>query len=91
MLQANVITEIHPELGGEEASGEILGFLLQGFQGDPRQLWESNIFGTSLYSMAQKELEEKANSMPPKAAGKLQETVQKIINDGGGTLLCIIL
>lgn len=91
MLRANVITEIHPELGGEEASGEILGFLLQGFQGDPRQLWESNIFGTSLYSMAQKELEEKAKSMPPKAAGKLQETVQKIINDGGGTLLCIIL
>lgn len=91
MIRANVITEVHPELGGEEASGEILGFLLQGFQGDPKQLWESNIFGRPLYEMAKEGLEAKVNSMPPKIAGKLQETVQKIINDGGGTLLCIIL
>lgn len=91
MIRANVVTEVHPELGGEEASGEILGFLLQGFQGDPKQLWESNIFGRPLYDMAREGLEAKVNSMPPKIAGKLQETVQKIINDGGGTLLCIIL
>lgn len=91
MLRANVVAEIHPELGGEDVSGEILGFLLQGFQGDARQLWESGIFGASLYDMVQEELNAKAHSMPPKAAGKLQETVQKIINDGGGTLLCIIL
>ena len=91
MIRANVITEVHPELGGEEASGEILGFLLQGFQGDPKQLWESNIFGRPLYDMAKEGLEAKISSMPPKVAGKLQETIQKIINDGGGTLLCIIL
>ena len=91
MIRANVITEVRPELGGEEASGEILGFLLQGFQGDPKQLWESNIFGRSLYDLAKEGLEAKVKSMPPKVAGKLQETVQKIINDGGGTLLCIIL
>lgn len=91
MIRANVITEVHPELGGDEVSGEILGFLLQGYQGDPKQLWESNIFGRSLYDMAREGLESKVSSMPPKVAGKLQETVQKIINDGGGTLLCIIL
>ena len=91
MIRTNVIAEVHPQLGGEEASGEILGFLLQGFQGDPKQLWESNIFGQSLYKMAQLALEEKVTSMSPKVAGKLQETIQKIINDGAGTLLCIIL
>ena len=91
MIQTNVIAEVHPQLGGEDASGEILGFLLQGFQGDPKQLWESNIFGRSLNEMAHTALEDKVNGMPPKIAGKLQETIQKIVNDGAGTLLCIIL
>ena len=85
------MAEVRPELGGDESSGEILGFLLQGFQGDVQQLWDSNIFGKSLQEMATEALEEKVRSMPPKAAAKLQETVQKIINDGGGTLLCIVL
>ena len=91
MIRTNVVAEVHPQLGGEESSGEILGFLLQGFQGDTKQLWESNIFGQPLYEMAQTALEAKVQSMPPKVAGKLQETIQKIINDGAGTLLCIIL
>ena len=91
MLRTNVIAEVHPELGGEEASGEILGFLLQGFQGDPKELWESNIFGQPLNEMAKTALETKIQSMSPKVAGKLQETMQKIVNDGAGTLLCIIL
>ena len=91
MIRTNVIAEVHPQIGGEEASGEILGFLLQGFQGDPKQLWESNIFGQPLCELAQTALETKVQSMPPKVAGKLQETIQKIINDGAGTLLCIIL
>ena len=91
MIRTNVIAEVHPQLGGDEASGEILGFLLQGFQGDPKLLWESNIFGQPLYEMAQTALESKVQSMSPKVSGKLQETIQKIINDGAGTLLCIIL
>ena len=91
MLKANVFAEVSPEVAGEGASGEILGFLLQGFQGDVSQLWDSNIFGQSLYSMAREDIEAKLYSMPDKAAGKLQETIQKIINDGGGTLFCFIL
>lgn len=91
MLKANVFAEVSPEVAGEGASGEILGFLLQGFQGDVSQLWDSNIFGQSLYSMAREDIEAKLQSMPDKAAGKLQETIQKIINDGGGTLFCFIL
>ena len=91
MLKANVHAVVSPEVAGEGASGEILGFLLQGFQGDATQLWDSNIFGKSLYTMAREDIEEKLQSMPDKAAGKLQEAIQKIINDGGGTLFCFIL
>ena len=90
MLKANVHAEISPEVTGEGASGEILGFLLQGFQGDVNQLWDSNIFGKSLYAIAREDIEAKLRSMPEKAAGKLQETIQKMINDGG-TLFCFIL
>ena len=91
MLKANVNAVVSPEVAGESASGEILGFLLQGFQGDVSQLWDSNIFGKSLYAMAREDIEAKLQSMPEKTAGKLQETIQKIINDGGGTLFCFIL
>ncbi len=91
MLKANIETEVSPELGGESASSEILGFLLQGFDGDVNQIWESNIFGKSLYTIAAEGLETKIRSMPEKAACKLQETLQRIINDGSGTLICIIL
>ena len=91
MLKANVYAEVSPEVTGESASGEILGFLLQGFQGDVSQLWDSNIFGKSLYALAREDIENKLQSMPERAAGKLQETIQKIINDGGGTLFCFIL
>ena len=91
MLKANVHAEVSPEVAGESASGEILGFLLQGFQGDASQLWDSNIFGKSLYTIAREDIETKLQSMPEKAAGKLQEAIQKIINDGGGTLFCFIL
>ena len=91
MFRTNVVTEVCPEPGGDEASGEILSFLLQGFNGDVQQLWDSNIFGRPLSELAQEGLIKKVQSMPTKAAGKLQETIQKIVNDGGGTLLCIIL
>ena len=91
MLKANVFAEISPEVAGEEATGEILSFLLQGFQGDVSQLWESNIFGKSLYAIARDDIESKLTRMPERAAGKLQETIQKIINDGCGTLFCFVL
>ena len=84
-------TEISPEIGGENASSEILGFLLQGFDGDVEQLWQSNIFGKPIYTIAQEGVEEKLSCLPTKAVSKLQETLQRVVNEGSGTLICIIL
>lgn len=80
-----------PEIGGENASSEILGFLLQGFDGDVEQLWQSNIFGKPIYTIAQEGVEEKLSCLPTKAVSKLQETLQRVVNEGSGTLICIIL
>lgn len=91
MFQTNIETEISPEIGGENASSEILGFLLQGFDGDVEQLWQSNIFGKPIYTIAQEGVEEKLSCLPTKAVGKLQETLQRVVNEGSGTLICIIL
>lgn len=91
MLRTNVETEVTPALGGASAYEEIMGFLLQGFDGDINRIWESNIFGKSLYDIAGEGLHDKICALPPNARRKLQETLQKIINEGSGGLICIIL
>lgn len=91
MLKTSVITEVNPSIGGENASEEIISFLLQGYEGDMSKLWESNIFGRSLYEIAGEGIEAKLSALPENARAKLQDTLQKIINDGNGMLICILL
>lgn len=91
MLKTGVVTEVTPTVGGEGASDEIISFLLQGYDGDMSKLWESNIFGKPLYEIAKDGIEQKLAAMPDNARVKLQETLQKIINEGGGMLICILL
>jgi len=91
MIAANIETEVSPAVGGERSSEEIINFLLQEFEGDVSRIWESNIFGKSLYDIASEGLTAKVKKMPEEAQGKLQETLQRIINEGSGGLICIIL
>ncbi len=91
MLMTNVETEVAPAIGGETASEDIINFLLQGFDGDVNRIWQSNIFGKSLYDIAEEGLTSKIESFPPNAKSKLQETLQRIINEGSGGLICILL
>lgn len=91
MIAANIETEVSPAVGGEKSSEEIINFLLQEFEGDVGRIWESNIFGKSLYDIASEGLTSKIKKMPEEAQGKLQETLQRIINEGSGGLICIIL
>jgi stage IV sporulation protein A len=90
MIRANIETEVSPALGGEKASEEIINFLLQGFEGDVSRIWESNIFGKSLYDIAGESLTNKIKRLPEEAQSKLQEALQRIINEGSGGLICII-
>ena len=91
MLKTSVITEVNPSIGGENASDEIISFLLQGYEGDMTKLWQSNIFGRSLYEIAGEGIEAKLAALPENARAKLQDTLQRIINDGSGMLICILL
>jgi len=91
MLKTNVETEVSPEVGGEHASEEILGFLLQNFEGDATKLWESNIFGKSMMDIAGEGLSAKLRRMPEQTGMKLRNAMQRIVNEGSGGLICIIL
>lgn len=91
MLMTDVETEVSPAIGGESASEDIINFLLQGFDGDVNQIWQSNIFGKSLDTIAEEGLTAKIEALPDSAKAKLRQTLQRIINEGSGGLICILL
>ena len=91
MMSANITTEINPIVGSEKQSEELITYLLNDFEENPTKIWESNIFGKSLSDLVNEGLHNKLNRMPVDARLKLQETIQRIINDGCGGLICIIL
>ena len=91
MLMTNVETEVTPAIGGESASEDIISFLLEGFDGDVNRIWQSNIFGKPLNDIAEEGLAAKIQSLPEDAKGKLQEALQRVLNEGSGGLLCILL
>jgi DNA invertase Pin-like site-specific DNA recombinase len=84
-------TEVSPIVGSERQSEELILYLLKEFEENPAKIWESNIFGKSLHSLVNEGLHNKLYRMPQDARMKLQETVQRIINDGCNGLICIIL
>ncbi|MDR2420533.1 MAG: stage IV sporulation protein A [Oscillospiraceae bacterium] len=91
MLMANVETEVSPAVGGERSNEDVINFLLQEFEGDVSRIWESNMFGKSLYDIAGEGLNAKIKKMPEETRTKLRGTLQRIINEGSGGIICIIL
>lgn len=91
MIRADIETEIAPLVGTEKQSEELVNYLLKEFENDPGKIWQSNIFGKSLHELVSEGLHNKLNRMPEDAQVKLQETLQRIINEGSGGLICIIL
>ena len=91
MIRADIETEVSPIVGSEKQSEEMVSYLLQEFEGDTAKIWESNIFGKSFHDLVSEDLNTKLKRMPDDARGKLRETLQRVINEGSGGLICIIL
>ena len=91
MIRANIQTEVSPIVGSEKQSEELVNYLLSGFENDPTSIWSSNIFGKSLNELVNEGLQAKLAKMPVEAQMKLQETLERIVNEGSGGLICIIL
>ena len=69
----------------------MISYLLQEYEGDSSKIWQANIFGKSLHELVNEDLNVKLKRMPEDARAKLRETLQRIINEGSGGLICIIL
>ena len=91
MIRANIETEINPIVGSEQQSEELVKYMLHEFEEDPRRIWESNMFGKSLYELMNEGLHTKLSNIPEESRARLSETLERIINEGSGGLICIIL
>ncbi len=91
MIRVDINTEVSPTVGSELQSEELVNYLLSGFESDPASLWESNLFGKSLGELVREGLASKLARMPENVRDKLQDTLGKIINEGSGGMICILL
>lgn len=91
IIKADIETEVSPIVGSEKQSEELVNYLMQEFEGNPTEIWKTNIFGKSLHELVNEGLQNKLYKMPEDAQCKLQETLERIINEGSGGLICIIL
>ncbi len=91
MMKADIETEVSPMVGTESQSEELVKFLLKEFESDPKSIWESNMFGKTLHELVSEGLTSKLAHMPADAREKITGTIQRIINEGSGGLICILL
>ncbi|ASJ57465.1 stage IV sporulation protein A [Brevibacillus formosus] len=91
MIRVDVESEFAPIIGTEKQSEELVRYLMQDFDKDPLSIWNSDIFGRSLHSIVREGIQAKITMMPDNARYKLQETLGRIINEGSGGLIAIIL
>jgi len=90
IIRTDVQAEISPIIGSEKQSEELVQYLMREFEGEPEKIWRTNLFGKSLNSLVREGIQNKISSMPESSQMKLRDTLQKIVNDGSGGLICII-
>ncbi|MCD7754966.1 MAG: stage IV sporulation protein A [Firmicutes bacterium] len=88
MIRVDIDTEINPMVGGEQQSQDMIAFLTGE---DPDRLWESNIFGKSVYDLIQEGLSAKVVRMPEEVRAKFRGSLSRIVNEGATGLICLIL
>lgn len=90
-IRADIATEVSPIVGTEKQSEELIKYLLDEFEQNPEEIWKTNMFGKSLHDLVKEQLQNKLLMVPDDTRVKLQKTIQKIVNEGNGGLIAIIL
>lgn len=91
MIKAEIETEISPMVGTEAQSEELIRYLESEFESNPGAIWNSNLFGKSLYDLTSEGIYSKLAHMPEESRAKLSETLERILNEGSSGLICILL
>lgn len=91
MIKANIETEIAPIVGTEAQAKDLIAYINQGTAENPEGIWDTNIFGKSIKQLVDEGIKAKVGKLTDESQLKLQETIQKVINDSNGGLVCIII
>lgn len=91
IIKADISTEVSPIVGNQNQGEEMVKYLLNEFEQNPSEIWESNMFGKSLNDLVKEQLQSKLYTMPEEIRFKIQKTLQKIINEGSNNIITIIL
>jgi len=91
IIRVDIETEVSPIVGSEKQSEDLIRYILDEFENDPSKIWNTDIFGKSLHELVKEGLSGKLSHMPEDAQMKIQELLQRIINEGSGGMICILL
>lgn len=91
MIKANITTEIAPIVGTKEQAEDLVEYIKTSTGENSEDIWDVNIFGKSIEQLVEDGLNTKTNKMNVESKQKLQDTMEKIVNDGNGGLVCIII
>lgn len=91
IMKVDVTTEVSPIVGTEKQGQDLVGFIMEKYEDNPSGIWETNMFGKSLYDLVSEGLCSKVNSMPKDTQGKMRRTVTRIVNENKGGVICILL
>jgi len=91
LVRVDVQTEISPAIGSKAQSEEMLKLIKTEYDKDANALWQTPIFGKSLESLVTEGINTKASQMPQEAKRKMKRTLTKIVNNGKGGIICILL
>ena len=90
-MRVDIEAEISPVVGTEQQSEDLVKYLLSEFENDPKGIWESNMFGKSLHSLVNESLAGKLAAMSPEIQKKMRRALSRIVNEGKGGVLCVLL
>ena len=91
IMRVDVAAEVTPIVGNEDQSQDLAKNLVEQFETDPQSIWDTNILGKSLYSLVGDSINSKIVLMPVEAQRKMRKTLSRIVNEGKGGVLCILL
>lgn len=91
IIQTDITTEISPVVGSEKQSEDLVASLKQAWEESPNGIWETNLFGKSLYEMVAEQMENKIASVPDHIRIKMQKSLQKISDEGKEYFICIVI
>ena len=91
IMKVDINTEVSPIVGTEQQSEDLVKYLLSQFENNPQGIWDTEMFGKSLHELVQEGLSNKLTAMPKETQTKMRKTLGRIVNEGKGGIICILL